>query len=221
MKPETPTTKISRREVLSLALASPLLAAVSGIAQAQGGKVKRLDRQSFVDAPSAVVPVSDSPGIKQVKLSREWNGSLCRSQLVNRGKEAVRIKEVVIFDLTLSLPTATKLYGEGFQMLSQTGGTLGQPSDLGNYTDAKHYKIPAPAGARAFYGLMTMTPPEGDTLLLAFTSCRRFNGNSISVMLHCRLSWTLKVLNSSQARRGSWKRLRLRRARIANSYSLN
>lgn len=176
MNPKMPTTKISRREVLSLALASPLLAAVSGISQAQGRKVKQLDRQSFVDAPSAIVPVSDSPGIKQIKLTRQWNGPLCRAQLVNGGREAVRIKEVVLFDLPLSLPTATRLYGEGFQMLSQTGGTLGQPSDLGNYTDAKHYKMPAPAGARVLHGVMTMTPPEGDTVLLAFASCRRFNG---------------------------------------------
>ena len=44
------------------------------------------------------------------------------------------------------MPATTRLYGEGFQMLSQTGGTLGQPADLGNYTDAKHYKLPAPGG---------------------------------------------------------------------------
>ena len=33
-------------------------------------------------------------------------------------------------------------------MLSQTGGTVGAITDLGNYTDAKHYRLPEPAGAR-------------------------------------------------------------------------
>src|SRR6185436_5143961 len=80
----------------------------------------------------------------------------------------------------------TRLYGEGFQMLSQTGGTLGKPADLGNYTDAKHYKLPVPEGSRTLYGMMTLAPPlanaggsdrtEGGNFLLAFTSCRRFSG---------------------------------------------
>ncbi|HET6893660.1 MAG TPA: glycoside hydrolase family 36 protein, partial [Pyrinomonadaceae bacterium] len=61
-------------------------------------------------------------------------------------------------------------------MLSQTGGTLGKPTDLGNYTDAKHYKMPAPDGAKAFYGLLTLSESTGQNFLLAFTSCRRFSG---------------------------------------------
>ena len=161
--------------MLNLALGSPLLALVPSINRAQE-KAKRLDLQSFVQAPSAVVPVGDASGLKQVKLARQWRGSLCRSRLINSGRESVRVKEVVLFDLALSLPPETRLYGEGFQMLSQTGGTLGQPEELGNYTDAKHYKLLIPGGARAFFGLMTLAPPEGGHHLLAFTSCRRFSG---------------------------------------------
>lgn len=86
------------------------------------------------------------------------------------------MKEVVLFDLDLKLPATTHLYGEGFQMLTQTGGTLGQPSDLGNYTDAKHYKIPSPEGSRALYGMMMLTTPSEMNYLLAFTSCSRFVG---------------------------------------------
>ena len=41
-------------------------------------------------------------------------------------------------------------------MLSQTGGTLGAITDLGNYTDAKHYRLPEPAGARVVYNLLTL-----------------------------------------------------------------
>ena len=58
---------------------------------------------------------------------------------------------------------------------SQTAGTLGKPVDLG-YDELKHYKIPQPADAKVVTGMMTLTPPGGETMLLGFTSCRRFNG---------------------------------------------
>src|SRR5215831_13018871 len=181
-------TKITRREILNLALASPLFAAMPAAGQAQAGKPKSLDLRSFGDAPSAVTPVG-ADNIKQVELVRQWRGPICRPRLINHGKAPARIKEVVLFDLKLDLPPTTRLYGEGFQMLSQTGGATGRPVDLGNYTDAKHYKIPQPEGARVLYGLMTMAPPEDDNLLLALTSCRRFAGqfylrpNSLQVVV--------------------------------------
>ncbi|HEV3216126.1 MAG TPA: glycoside hydrolase family 36 protein, partial [Vicinamibacterales bacterium] len=56
----------------------------------------------------------------------------------------------------------------------QTGGTLGSPVDYSQYTDEKHYRIPAEG--RAFYGLMTLTPIKDEARLFAFTSCARFSG---------------------------------------------
>jgi alpha-galactosidase len=82
----------------------------------------------------------------------------------------------VLFDVALAMPAETALYGEGFQMLSQTGGTVGTPADLSQYTDAKHYRIPEADHARAFFGVVTLTPPGRDTTLCAFTSCARFSG---------------------------------------------
>lgn len=165
--------EITRRELLSLALASPLLALASSVNIAQNGK--RLDKQTLVNAKSAVVPVGDAD-VSQVKLVRQWNGSLCSSRLTNRGQKSVKIKEVVLFDLSLSLPLETRLYGEGFQMLSQTGGTLGKQIDYGSHTDAKHYKMPMPEGAKTFYGLMTLAEQGGNNHLFAFTSSKRFSG---------------------------------------------
>jgi alpha-galactosidase len=74
-------------------------------------------------------------------------------------------------------------------MLSQTSGTLGAPADLGNYTDAKHYKMPSPYGDKTVYGMMTLSPSSTEHHLLAFTSCRRFagqfyiNGQSLKVVV--------------------------------------
>ena len=133
-------------------------------------------RELFLNAPSSVVPLGDGADVSRMKIERRWRDDVCQSHVVNQGREAVRLKEVVLFDLQLPLPATTKLYGEGFQMLSQTGGTLGQPTDLGNYTDAKHYKLPAPSDSKAFYGMMMLSPSPRDNHLLAFTSCRRFIG---------------------------------------------
>jgi alpha-galactosidase len=151
--------KITRRKLLQLALLSPLASLVD------------LNHLSFLNARSAIVPET-----KGVKLIRRWRGWVCYSQLVNRSSAAVRIQSVVLFDLHLTLPATTRLYGEGFQMLTQTAGTLGQPADLGNYTDAKHYRLPAPDGAKALYGMMLLSPSSNTYHLLAFTSCRRFIG---------------------------------------------
>ena len=171
--------KLSRREMLSIAVASPLLATIPDLEPAQNSfqrrNAKGFSRQSFIYAPSNVVTVDGAPA-KQVKLVRRWKGVVCQSRLVNNGENSVPVKEVVLFDLVLPLSPQTRLYGEGFQMLSQTGGTLGKPADLGNYTDAAHYKLPAPEASKTLYGMMTLAPPEGGNFLLAFTSCRRFSG---------------------------------------------
>src|SRR5262249_42722198 len=106
-------TKITRREIINLALASPLLAAMPEIGRAQAGKTKSLDLRSFINAPSAVVPVGGADaeaGVKQVELIRQWRGPLCRARLINRGKAPARIKEVRLFDLGLDLPPTTALY---------------------------------------------------------------------------------------------------------------
>jgi alpha-galactosidase len=168
--------QLTRREILNLALASPLLAAVSSSSLTLGRESQGLDLRLIMNAPSEIVPAGDPVGVKQLKLTREWRGPLCRAKLTNQGRHPVKVKEVVLFDLVLALQPSTGLYGEGFQMLSQTEGTIGQPLDLGNYTDAKHYKMPAPPDARSLYGLMTLSPPGGNNHLLAFTSCRRFSG---------------------------------------------
>lgn len=168
---------ISRRGLLRLTLISPLAAAIfPSISSAQTAVTDRLDKQVFLKAPFRVIPSDETAHIDKLKLVREWKGAFCRSSLTNTGNKSARIKEIILFDIPNSLPGETRLYGEGFQMLSQTAGTLAKPIDLGSHTDIKHYKMPIPADARAFYGMMTLAAADGTNDLLAFTSCRRFNG---------------------------------------------
>jgi alpha-galactosidase len=174
MNPEK--NKITRRDILRLALVSPLATAVlPAVNFGQAGRIRQLNRQVFFSAPSKIVPLDENQDTSKLKLNREWQGAVCRLSLTNNGQNPVRVREITLFDIRHDLAPETKLYGEGFQMLSQTGGTLGKPEDLSGLTDAKHYKMPIPAGARAVYGVMTLSA-QGSHQLLAFTSCRRFNG---------------------------------------------
>ena len=169
-------TRLSRREVLGLALASPLVAAASVLGRSRSQVSSSFEKPVLTKAPWRVVAVDGPASASQVRLLRQWRGSLCTSRLVNRGTMSVAIKEVVLLELPHQLPSETGLYGEGFQMLTQTGGTVAQPVNYSQYTDAQHYKIPAPTDARVLYGMMTLSPPHTAQHLFAFTSCRRFCG---------------------------------------------
>jgi alpha-galactosidase len=128
-------------------------------------------------APGRVIPVDEkAPGARALRLERTWEGGLCRAKLVNPGSKPVRVHQIVLFSLTHDLPPETRLYGESFQMLTQTGGTLGAPVNLG-YDEVKHYKVPQSEGVtHAVSGLVTLTPPGGEPLAVAFSSSRRFAG---------------------------------------------
>jgi alpha-galactosidase len=165
--------RVPRRDLLRWAATAPLWTLARHIEIA--ARAEAFDRAAFARAPGRVVS-SGGDSIAAVRLDRTWSGDVCRSRLTNTGSSAVRIERVVLFDVPHDLPASTRLYGEGFQMLSQTGGTLGQPLDLGNYTDVKHYKLAEPEGARTLYGLLTLTPSADVIHAVAFGSCRRFNG---------------------------------------------
>jgi len=153
-----------RREFLGLA-ALPLAQAVAR-------------NRSLSDTPGFAVG-ADGRRLTGVEITQDRYGAFSRSRIVNRTKDPIAIKEVVPLDVRFAPSADTALYGEGFQMLTQTGGSVGAPLDFSQYTDAKHYRIPEAEGARAFYGLVTLTPPGGETTVLAFTSCARFSGKFV------------------------------------------
>lgn len=167
----------TRRDLLRITLISPLAAAAfAGVTETRSPGIDKLTKQVFADAPFRIINIDGREAIGKLRLDREWKGDLCRATVTNKGDTPVRIKEIILFDVPNSLSGETGLYGEGFQMLSQTGGTLGKPVDLGSYSDAKHYKIPVPSGSVAFYGMMTLAGADKEHDVLAFTSCRRFSG---------------------------------------------
>ena len=149
-----------------------MITALAGMAQTP---TTGLTLDSVKKAPSEIVP-TDGFSAKELKLDLQWEGSVCRATLANKGRDAVRVREIVLARIAHSYPPETGYYGEGFTMLSQTGGTLGKPVDIGGYTDRSHYKIPQPADALTAYGMFTLLPTGGNIVTMGFSSCRRFVG---------------------------------------------
>ncbi len=162
---------MNRREFLHLssaAVAAGYLVPLAG--NQESTLVKKLRH-----GPGRVVPATPGDDVREIDLTRSWNGKFCRAQITNRSKKAVRLKEVVIYEATHDLPDETLLYGDSFQMLSQTGGTLGHPQDLG-YSELRHYRISQPQDVLAVSGMLSLSPPGRPSLVLGFSSCRRFIG---------------------------------------------
>lgn len=109
-------------------------------------------------------------------LERVWRQTECMLRLRNGGASPARVAEVQAFAFAHDLPRDTPIYTEGFQMLSQTGGTLAKPVPIGGYADAKHYRLPSPPGAFTGYNLLHLQSPAAGNPLMAFTSCNRFSG---------------------------------------------
>ena len=143
---------ITRREFVAIAAVVAGGGARRSVAAAQRSATASAERfRGTADAGARAV-LLDGTVAPSVEIVRTCDGPFCRARAVNHGSSAVRVKEIVLFDMPIAMPPETALYGEGFQMLSQTGGTLAQPADLSQYTDAGHYKMSASPGTHAYSG---------------------------------------------------------------------
>jgi alpha-galactosidase len=112
-----------------------------------------------------------------IRVERKWVGDNCFTTVTNVSKVSWRLKNIILFNVQhTGLDPNTPVYGEGFQMLSQTGGTLRSPVDLSEYTDRKHYRLPEPDNLRTVYNLFTLDLGKQGYVLLGFTSSKRFAG---------------------------------------------
>src|SRR5262245_145075 len=99
---------------------------VARLATSRADAATPLSRSTLAASPWRVATVGDAASAvgdaASVKLIRDWQGDICRSRVVNEGRQPLRVREIVLFDVQHGLPPETALYGEGFQMLSQTAG---------------------------------------------------------------------------------------------------
>ncbi|OQP57654.1 hypothetical protein A3860_08460 [Niastella vici] len=112
-----------------------------------------------------------------VQITRVWEKDVCRLWIVNKGDHPVSLNNIVLFEVDGTLLNSNyKIYGEGFQKLTQLGGTLGKPVSLGGYTDEGHYKLSGPHNMPTAYGMFNLTLSERSHLLFGFSTCRKFIG---------------------------------------------
>ena len=124
--------------------------------------------------PQAVT--ADPDRARDLVVEMRWTDEEAAPTVRNTSAEPIAIREIVLFDIAHGLAPATRMYGEGLQMLAQTAGTIAAPEDIGEYPDRSHYRLPEPAGFRRVYGLLTLEPAERPQFLAAFTTCTRFAG---------------------------------------------
>lgn len=117
-----------------------------------------------------------STGPAGLAIQLQTSGEALRATLHNQTTLSYKVSEVCLFDFDITLPSSTAFYGEGYTMLSQSGGSLAEITDIGSYTDRGHYRLPEPAGMRTVYGMMTLSPEPDIHILIGFSSCKRFTG---------------------------------------------
>lgn len=76
-----------------------------------------------------------------LELLENRSGAFRSFRIVNRGDGPCRIREAVVLSLPHTFPADTRIYGEGFNMLSQYRGTL-EEIEATAYTDRDHYRLP-------------------------------------------------------------------------------
>ena len=111
---------------------------------------------------------------KGVEIHGEWNGNTCALTLVNRTENDVILEDVCVFSAENPFTPDTKFYGEGYNMLSQYGGTIKDFKLLGSYSDYDHYKFKRPLDMHQVYNMAIFYPEGQKPLLVGFSSCNRF-----------------------------------------------
>lgn len=94
--------------------------------------------------------------------------------LKNDSQETIYPDEVIVMKGKMPFKKNTRAYCDGFNMLSQYIGTVGNMECMGPYSDGGHYKLPQKVGYFTGYNYALFF--EKQTTLWGFTSCRRFCG---------------------------------------------
>ncbi|MFT6985780.1 MAG: alpha-galactosidase [Psychromonas sp.] len=137
-------------------------------------------------------------------LIREWQQNSCTWQLNSSATHSIKVKEIVLFDGKLPLSDDCCFYGEGFQMLAQTGGTLSQPKAIGRCPDISHYRLPSESGFHSSYNYILLSPQPNHHILLGFTACFRFSG-TFRISANKRLKVILDCENLPLAGFSHWQ----------------
>jgi hypothetical protein len=93
-----------------------------------------------------------------------WNGCVCDITLENISDKDITLYDIPLFSAKMMYSADTELYGEGFNMLSQYGGTIKDFKLLGSYSDYSHYKLKKPDDMNQVYNMLMLFPKEESAL---------------------------------------------------------
>ena len=122
-----------------------------------------------------IFKLNETP-VEGLRLAAEWKGNLCNLTLTNTSEEPKPLGDLTLFTAEMPFSPDTEFYGEGYNMLSQYGGTLRNFRLLGSFSDYDHYKFKRPADKHQVYNMLILYPKSAAPLLIGFSSCFRFNG---------------------------------------------
>ena len=111
-----------------------------------------------------------------VKNRAKWEKNTCALTLTNCTDKELSIGDITLFEAEMPFSADTEFYGEGYNMLSQYGGTIENFKLLGSFSDYSHYKLPKPENMNQVYNMAIFYPKGHLPLLIGFSSCFRFNG---------------------------------------------
>lgn len=109
-------------------------------------------------------------------LNEKWEGNTCSLSVTNTTDNDIKPGDLTLFYAEMPFTPDTRFYGEGFNMLSQYGGTVKDFRLLGSFSDYDHYKLYRPQGINQVYNMIIFYPEGQMPLLIGFFSCYRFNG---------------------------------------------
>jgi len=167
-----------KKKLIYLPILLIVLSVVTGCVNKKSASHSEAFIQLLKSSPSKVEDVQGNMiSATQLVVQRKWETNICKTTVRNIGNTPLHPANIILFDLPeQGLNPDSPVYGEGFQMLSQNGGTLAKREIIGGYMDNKHYRIPDPHGLSTVYGVLTVSPKPDEHLLLGFTSCNRFTG---------------------------------------------
>ncbi len=113
---------------------------------------------------------------EEYRILTDWKEGVCSLALKNLSGHPVRLEKIPVLEMDMPFGPDTPVYGEAYNMLCQYSGTVKKVDLIGFFGDHGHYRLSAPKDFCQVYNLIRFTMENGESLLLGFSSCRRFSG---------------------------------------------
>jgi len=114
--------------------------------------------------------------LDSLKLNYKWNINTCDFTITNISDKEHKLGDTTLLTAKMPFAPDTAFYGEGYNMLSQYGGTISDFKLIGSFSDYDHYKLKRPEGINQVYNMVIFYPKGQEPLLIGYSSCNRFNG---------------------------------------------